>query len=113
MSRRAEKRPASNDNGGPSEAHPIAPTRREREALSTFAALISTVSDFLSVAIHQIMYERDIYPRGIFIDANKYKLAIKQSEHPKVNKWVADVVKACSAELLQVCGILRGFYSGP
>lgn len=112
MSRRVEENSTKQDHDGPAGASSV-PTQREREALSTFANLISTISDFFNTAIHQILYERDIYPKEMFQDRNKYKLAVKQSMYYRVNKWVTDAVKACSEELLQVGGILLVFYSGP
>lgn len=112
MSRIVGENSAGQSRDGPAKVSSV-PTRREREALSTFANLISTISDFLNTAIHQILYERDIYPREMFQDKNKYKLAVKQSMYHRVNKWVTDAVKACSEELLQVGRILCVFYSGP
>lgn len=112
MSRRVGEGSAGQGGDGPAQASSV-PTRREREALSTFANLVSTISDFLNTAIHQILYERDIYPKEMFQDKNKYKLAVKQSMYYRVNKWVTDAVKACSEELLQVSRILHVFYSGP
>lgn len=70
--------------------------------LDTYQAVVSAFSDFLTVAIHTILYERDIYPRPSFLTARKFNYAVRQSRHPKVCKWILDAVAAVEAELLKV-----------
>ncbi|KAK4574523.1 hypothetical protein LTR86_001364 [Recurvomyces mirabilis] len=67
----------------------------------TFRMLISQFTDFLTVAIHTILYERNIYPQTSFLSARKYNFAVRQSRHPKVCKWINDAVAAVEAELLK------------
>ncbi|SLM40239.1 DNA-binding HORMA [Lasallia pustulata] len=43
-----------------------------KPTLDTYAAIVSTFSDFLTVAIHTILYERNIYPPTSFLSARKY-----------------------------------------
>lgn len=43
---------------------------------------IETFVEFLTVAIHQILRERKIYPSSIFILARKYNLPVHQIRHP-------------------------------
>ncbi|KAL8825224.1 MAG: hypothetical protein Q9191_004548 [Dirinaria sp. TL-2023a] len=51
--------------------------------LDTYHAVVLAFSDFLTVAIHTILYERSIYPRESFLSARKYNFPVKQSRHPK------------------------------
>ncbi len=74
-----------------------------RSILNTYQAIVSTFSDFLTVAIHTILYERNIYPSTSFLSARKYNYPVRQNRHPKVCKWVQDAVAAVEAEILKVC----------
>ncbi|KAH0545581.1 hypothetical protein FGG08_000412 [Glutinoglossum americanum] len=69
--------------------------------LDTYQGLVSTFADFLVVAIHTVLYERDIYPRASFLSARKYNFPVRQNRHPKVCRWVADAVSAVETELLK------------
>jgi len=66
-----------------------------------FLDFIRTFTDFLTVAIHTILYERNIYPQTSFLSARKYNFSVRQSRHPKVCKWITDAVAAVEAELLK------------
>lgn len=70
--------------------------------LDTYHAVVAAYSDFLTVAIHTILYERNIYPQNSFIKARKYNYPVRQSRHPKVCKWIMDAVSAVQAEMLKV-----------
>lgn len=76
---------------------------QEPPALDNYYAVVSAFRDFLTVAVHTILYERDIYPRTSFLKARKYNYPVRQSRHPKVCKWVQDAVAAVEAEMLKVC----------
>lgn len=65
----------------------------------TFRTLITHFGDFLTVAIHTILYERNIYPQTSFLSARKYNFTVRQSRHPKVCEWVNDAVAALENEL--------------
>ncbi|KAL8940446.1 MAG: hypothetical protein Q9216_002816 [Gyalolechia sp. 2 TL-2023] len=73
----------------------------EAPVLDSYQALVSAFSDFLTVAIHTILYERDIYPRSSFLTARKYNWPVRQSRHPKVCKWIQDAVAAVEVEMLK------------
>ncbi|KAL8785455.1 MAG: hypothetical protein Q9195_008632 [Heterodermia aff. obscurata] len=73
----------------------------ETPVLDTYHAVVLAFGDFLTVAIHTILYERDIYPRTSFLSARKYNYAVKQSRHPKVCKWIQDAVAAVQTEMLK------------
>lgn len=68
---------------------------------ATFITFVTAFTDFLTVAIHTILYERGIYPKTSFISARKYNFAVRQSRHPKVCEWINDAVSAVEVELLK------------
>lgn len=71
------------------------------EETPTFRSLITAFTDFLTVAIHTILYERAIYPPTSFLSARKYNFAVRQNRHFKVCEWVNDAVNAVETELLK------------
>lgn len=70
-------------------------------AKPTFRTFVTSFTDFLTAAIHTILYERTIYPQTSFLSARKYNFAVRQSRHPKVCEWINDAVAAVEAELLK------------
>ena len=68
---------------------------------ATLRALVTSFTDFLTVAIHTILYERAIYPQTSFLSARKYNFAVRQNRHPKVCEWINDAVAAIETELLK------------
>ena len=76
--------------------------KSETPVLNTYRAVVSAYSDFLTVAIHTILYERNIYPQNSFIKARKYNYPVRQNRHPKVCKWIQDAVAAVEVEMLKV-----------
>ncbi|KAL9022414.1 MAG: hypothetical protein Q9185_000320 [Variospora sp. 1 TL-2023] len=69
--------------------------------IDNYQSIVSAFSDFLTVAIHTILHERDIYPRPSFLTARKFNCPVKQSRHPKVCKWIQDAVAAVEVEMLK------------
>ncbi|KAK8219376.1 hypothetical protein M8818_001111 [Zalaria obscura] len=67
----------------------------------TFQSFVTTFTDFLTVAIHTILYERSVYPQTSFLSARKYNYAVRQNRHPKVCRWIQDAVTAVEAEILK------------
>ena len=67
----------------------------------TFHTLVTAFTDFLTVAIHTILYERAIYPQTSFLTARKYGYPVRQNRHPRVCQWVQDAVVAIESELLR------------
>ena len=78
----------------------------EGPVLDTYQAVVSAYSEFLTVAIHTILYERNIYPQTSFIKARKYNYPVRQNRHPKVCKWIIDAVASVEAEMLKVKELL-------
>lgn len=81
---------------------PMATYTADAPVLDNYHAVVSAFSDFLTVAIHTILYERDIYPRSSFLAARKFNCPVRQSRHPKVCKWIQDAVAAVEVEMLKV-----------
>jgi mitotic spindle assembly checkpoint protein MAD2B len=69
--------------------------------LTNFQSILQTFTDFLTVAIHTILYERALYPSATFISARKYNFPVRQNRHPKVCSWINDAVSNVSALLLK------------
>jgi mitotic spindle assembly checkpoint protein MAD2B len=67
----------------------------------TYRILIAAFSEFLTVAVHTILYERSIYPRTSFLTARRYNHPVRQSRHPKVCDWINDAITAVETELLK------------
>ena len=74
----------------------------EAPILDTYQSVVSAYSDFLTVAIHTILYERNIYPQTSFIKARKYNYPVRQNRHPSLCKWIMDAVAAVEVEMLKV-----------
>ncbi|KAG5654684.1 hypothetical protein H0H81_007440 [Sphagnurus paluster] len=52
------------------------------------------------VAIHTILYVRQIYPADLFIRRKKYDTPVFQSRHPALNEYISGAVKAIGEELV-------------
>ena len=44
---------------------------------------------FLDAVVHNILYQRRVYPALLFRTVKKYDAIIKQSKHPKLNEYIA------------------------
>ena len=73
-----------------------------RPVVSTLTNIVSTFSDFLTVAIHTILYERKIYSPDLFISTRAYNHPVRQARHPMLCKWIQDAVEACSIQITEV-----------
>ncbi|GAB7325835.1 hypothetical protein MBLNU13_g09913t1 [Cladosporium sp. NU13] len=67
----------------------------------TFRILIAEFTEFLTVAVHMILYERSLYPQTSFLTARRYNHPVRQSRHPKVCDWINDAIAAVELELLK------------
>lgn len=61
--------------------------------------LLSSFNSFLTIAIHNILYYRNIYPPSTFLSTKAYNLPVHQNRHPKVCAWIRDAVDAVAAQL--------------
>lgn len=56
----------------------------------------------VEVAIHAILYARQIYPPDLFVRRKKYDMPVFQSRHPALNEYISGAVKAITDELALV-----------
>lgn len=56
----------------------------------------------VEVAIHTILYVRQIYPADLFVRRKKYDTPVFQSRHPALNEYISGAVKAIGEELAKV-----------
>lgn len=53
----------------------------------------------VEVAIHTILFVRQVYPPDIFVRRKKYETPVYQSRHPALNEYISGAVKAVRDEL--------------
>ena len=58
------------------------------DAHSELHTVVDAFTKFLTVATHQILHARNIYPARSFIRAKDYSLEVYQSRHPDVCKFI-------------------------
>lgn len=63
------------------------------------AALLTSLTSFLAVAVHTLLHHRRVYPPETFLLARAYNLPVRQSRHPAVCAWVRDAVAAAGAQI--------------
>src|ERR1700759_334395 len=73
---------------------------------TNYISLVAHFLDFLTVSIHTILYERNVYPAESFISARKYNYPVRQSRHPDVCEWINDAINHIEKELMK-CTIER------
>ncbi|KAM0253610.1 hypothetical protein ACHAQJ_007185 [Trichoderma viride] len=61
--------------------------------------LLSNFTSFLTIAIHSLLYHRNLYPATSFLTARAFNLPVHQSRHPAVCAWINDAVSAISNQL--------------
>ncbi|KAG8416414.1 hypothetical protein J3458_007002 [Metarhizium acridum] len=66
---------------------------------SQAATLLASFTNFLTVALHSILYHRKLYPAATFLTARAYNLPVHQSRHPGVCAWVRDAVAAVASQV--------------
>ncbi|TFY70002.1 hypothetical protein EVJ58_g93 [Rhodofomes roseus] len=72
----------------------------DNEAPLTFNQVVRGISEFIEVAIHTILYVRQVYPVDLFVRRKKYDTVVFQSRHPALNEYISGAVKAIEDELL-------------
>ncbi|KAL2138458.1 hypothetical protein VTI28DRAFT_6763 [Corynascus sepedonium] len=77
------------------------PSRPEGDSLPLDHShiLLTSFNSFLTVAIHNILYYRNIYPASTFLSTKAYNLPVHQNRHPKVCTWIRNAVDAVAAQL--------------
>ncbi|KAK4448030.1 DNA polymerase zeta processivity subunit [Podospora aff. communis PSN243] len=62
--------------------------------------LLTNFSSFLTVAIHNLLFYRSIYPPTTFLSTRAYNLPVHQNRHPKVCAWITDAVASVTTQLI-------------
>ncbi|KIW63838.1 hypothetical protein PV04_08810 [Phialophora macrospora] len=67
--------------------------------LSTHNQLLDTLTSFLTVTTHHILYLRRLYPPTSFLSTRAYNYSVRQNRHPRVCAWVNDAMAAVRDQL--------------
>lgn len=57
--------------------------------------IVNLTCEFLETWFHQILYQREIYPRSIFELYKKFGIPVRIAEAPQVRDYLATFVKTC------------------
>jgi len=66
----------------------------------TFNQTVRGIAEFIEVAIHAILYVRQVYPTDLFVRRKKYDTPVFQSRHPTLNEYISGAVRAIGEELV-------------
>ncbi|KAH9950871.1 DNA-binding protein [Amylocystis lapponica] len=66
----------------------------------TFNQAVRGITEFIEVAIHTILYVRQVYPVDLFVRRKKYNTPVFQSRHPALNEYISGALKAVAEELV-------------
>ncbi|KAH8099262.1 DNA-binding protein [Cristinia sonorae] len=66
----------------------------------SFNQAVRGIAEFIEVAIHTILYVRQVYPAEVFVRRKKYNTPVFQSRHPALNEYISGAVKAVADELV-------------
>ncbi|KAH1175876.1 hypothetical protein KIL84_022401 [Mauremys mutica] len=75
-------------------------TTLTRQDLNFGQVVADVLSEFLEVAVHLILYVREVYPIGIFQKRKKYNVPVQMSCHPELNQYIQDTLH-CVKPLLE------------
>ncbi|KAF6721599.1 Mitotic spindle assembly checkpoint protein MAD2B [Oryzias melastigma] len=67
-------------------------TTLTRQDLNFGRVVADVLCEFLEVAVHLILYVREVYPSGIFQKRKKYNIPVKMSCHPDLNQYIQDTL---------------------
>ncbi|KAF7784071.1 hypothetical protein Agabi119p4_236 [Agaricus bisporus var. burnettii] len=65
----------------------------------TFNETVRGIAEFIEVAIHTILFVRQVYPADVFVRRKKYETPVYQSRHPALNEYISGAVKAVRDEM--------------
>ncbi|KAM4016243.1 mitotic spindle assembly checkpoint protein MAD2B [Anomaloglossus baeobatrachus] len=63
-----------------------------RQDLNFGQVVADILCEFLEVAVHLILYVREVYPIGIFQKRKKYNVPVQMSCHPELNRYIQDTL---------------------
>ncbi|XP_045155213.1 mitotic spindle assembly checkpoint protein MAD2B isoform X1 [Echinops telfairi] len=75
-------------------------TTLTRQDLNFGQVVADVLCEFLEVAVHLILYVREVYPVGIFQKRKKYNVPVQMSCHPELNRYIQDTLH-CVKPLLE------------
>ncbi|XP_068935062.1 mitotic spindle assembly checkpoint protein MAD2B isoform X1 [Petaurus breviceps papuanus] len=75
-------------------------TTLTRQDLNFGQVVADVLCEFLEVAVHLILYVREVYPIGIFQKRKKYNVPVQMSCHPELNQYIQDTLH-CVKPLLE------------
>ncbi|KAM7200570.1 DNA-binding HORMA [Rhypophila sp. PSN 637] len=78
---------------------PPVPGQSTTTTIDEAHVLLTSFNSFLTVAIHNILFYRNIYPQDTFLTAKAFNLPVHQNRHPKVCSWVNDAVSSVSEQI--------------
>ncbi|CEJ92282.1 hypothetical protein VHEMI07943 [[Torrubiella] hemipterigena] len=61
--------------------------------------LLTSFTNFLTIATHSILYHRALYPAASFLTARAYNLPVHQSRHPGLCTWIRDAVASAADQI--------------
>jgi len=70
------------------------------EPTLSFNQTVKGITEFIEVAIHTILYVRQVYPADLFVRRKKYDTPVFQSRHPALNEYVSGAIKAIGEEVI-------------
>ncbi|EIN13986.1 DNA-binding protein, partial [Punctularia strigosozonata HHB-11173 SS5] len=66
----------------------------------TYYQTIIGIIEFIEVAIHTILYVRQVYPADLFVRRKKYDTPVYQSRHPVLNEYISGAMRAVGDEII-------------
>ncbi|KAH9513912.1 MAD2 mitotic arrest deficient-like 2 [Bulinus truncatus] len=64
-------------------------------------ALLDILAEFIEVAIHCVLYNRNLYPHGVFEKRNKYNIPVQMCQHPDVNSYIGNIIESLTMLLAE------------
>ncbi|KAK5445176.1 hypothetical protein LTS15_010267 [Exophiala xenobiotica] len=80
-------------------APPAHQTNTSSTFLSTHRAVVETLTSFLTVTTHHILFLRRLYPPISFLSVRAYNYPVRQNRHPAVCTWINDAISAVRDQL--------------
>ncbi|KAI1000217.1 hypothetical protein K3495_g7979 [Podosphaera aphanis] len=68
--------------------------------LTSSLSLTQTLTHFLTVIFHSILFNRGLYPSSTFVLTRAYNFPVRQSRHPLVCQWINDTISHLTPLLL-------------
>ncbi|KAK6175285.1 hypothetical protein SNE40_013779 [Patella caerulea] len=64
------------------------------DAINKYQVSADILSEFVEVAIHSILYNRGLYPQGVFQRRKKYSVPVQMCLHPDVTSYICNIVES-------------------